>query len=331
MEKKIIKIKRTLCEAAAPVIVSASRATDIPAFFGDWFMERVKAGYYGKINPFNGKKEYISFNNTRLFVFWTKNPEPFMIHLDELDKTGINYYFLFTLNDYEAEGLETGLPELQKRIKTFIRLSKRTGKNRVCWRFDPLLMAPGMTVEKLARKIESIAEKISPYTEKLIFSFVDIDKYRKVKRNTEGAKKGIRELSEQEKHRILKSMQKIAVKYKLQLSPCAVDFDLESRGIKPGSCIDPAMIAKTFCGDTELMSYIGANGVLFPDEMDYSHLKDPNQRKECLCAQSKDIGAYNTCGHGCEYCYAVNSHKQASENMLIIKNRLKNDTLDYSS
>ena len=138
---------------------------------------------------------------------------------------GINYYFLYTLNDYEAEALEPGLPGLQKRIKTFIKLSKRTGKNRVCWRFDPLLMAPGMTMEKLADKIENIAEKISPYTEKLIFSFVDIDKYKKVKRNTESAKKGIRELSEKEKQKMLKLLQKTAVKHDLLLSPCAVDFD----------------------------------------------------------------------------------------------------------
>jgi len=331
MEKTKIKIKRTYHEAAAPVIVSASRATDLPAFFGDWFMKRVKTGYCGKINPYNEKKEYISFINTRLFVFWTKNPEPFITHLKEIDKTGINYYFLYTLNDYEKEGFEPGIPALSKRIKTFIKLSEMAGKKRVCWRFDPILMVPGLTVEKLADRIEAIAKQIAPYTDKLIFSFVDVEKYNKVKNNTEKDKTGIRELTAKEKNQMLKLLVKITDKYKIKLSACAVVSELLSCGIKPGACIDPVLMADVFYDDSELMTYIGANGVLFPAEMNYSHLKDKNQRKECLCAESKDIGAYETCGNGCVYCYAVKSHKQSAENMLVIKNRTEDDTLDYSS
>ncbi|MBN2753306.1 MAG: DUF1848 domain-containing protein [Candidatus Goldbacteria bacterium] len=331
MEKTRIKIKRTYYEAAAPVIVSASRATDIPAFFGEWFIKRVRAGYCGKINPYSGKKEYISFANTRLFVFWTKNPEPFMPYLEELEKTGINYYFLYTLNDYEKEGLEPDIPQLSKRIKTFIKLSKMLGEKRVFWRFDPLIMMPGMTVEKLAAKIENIAKQIAPYTSILIFSFIDINKYNKVKNNADNSKSGIREFTEKEKAQMLQKLIKLTDKYGIKLSPCAVDFDLSSFGLKPGACIDPVLMADIFSADAELMTYIGANGVLLPAEMDYSGLKDKNQRKECLCAQSKDIGAYNTCGNGCIYCYAVKSHLNAAENMLVIKNRQENDTLDYSS
>jgi len=331
MEKTIIKIKRTNHEAAAPVIVSAGRATDLPAFFGDWFMKRLRAGYCGKINPYSGKKEYISFANTRLFVFWAKNPEPFIPHLEELDKAGINYYFLYTLNDYEKEGFEPGIPALSKRIKTFIKLSEMTGKKRVCWRFDPILMAPGLTVEKLAGRIETIAKQIAPYTQKLIFSFVDIEKYIKVKNNTEKDKTGIRELTGKEKHQMLKLLVKTADKYNLILSPCAVVSELLTSGIKQGACIDPVLIADAFYDDSELMAYIGANGVLLPEEINYSHLKDKNQRKECMCVQSKDIGEYETCRHCCVYCYAVKSHKQSVENMLVIKNRAEDDALDYSA
>lgn len=331
MEKTKIKIKRTYYEASAPVIVSAGRAADLPAFFGEWFIKRVRAGYCGKINTYSGKKEYISFVNTRLFVFWTKNPEPFISHLEELDKTGINYYFLYTLNDYEKEGFEPGIPALEKRIKTFIKLSKMTDKKRVCWRFDPILMAPGLTVEKLAGRIETIAKQISPYTEKLIFSFVDIEKYSKVKNNTEIDKSGIRELTAKEKSQMLKLFVKIGDKYNLMLSPCAVESELLIPSIKQGACIDPVLMADVFYDDSDLMAYIGASGVLFPAELNYSHLKDKNQRKECLCAQSKDITAYETCGHGCVYCYAVKSHKQSAENMLVIRNRAEDDTLDYSS
>ena len=124
----------------APIIISASRATDIPAFYPEWFMHRLKEGYVKWINRFNGQSKYVSFEKTRAIVFWTKNPEPFMRYLPELDDTGIHYYFTFTLNDYEAEKLEPNVPELKKRIDTFRRLSEKIGKEMVVWRFDPLIL-----------------------------------------------------------------------------------------------------------------------------------------------------------------------------------------------
>ena len=118
-------------DAIAPVIVSASRETDIPAFYGDWFMARLRAGYVKWKSPWGGRPLYVSFAKTRVFAFWTKDPAPFLQHLDALDRAGFGYYFLFTLNDYEAEGLEPGVPPLNERIDTFIRLSERIGKGRV--------------------------------------------------------------------------------------------------------------------------------------------------------------------------------------------------------
>jgi hypothetical protein len=167
----------------APIIISASRATDIPAFYPDWFMRRLRRGYVKRINRFNGPFKYVSFEKTRVIVFWTKNPEPLIKYLPELDNTGINYYFTFTLNDYEEERLEPNVPDLKKRIDTFRRVSETIGKERVVWRFDPLILTKRLTVESLLEKIQGIGKQIHPYTEKLVISFIDIGLYRKMYQN----------------------------------------------------------------------------------------------------------------------------------------------------
>ena len=127
-------------EAMAPVIISASRSTDIPAFFAKWFINRLEAGYCVWYNPFNQKPSYISFAQCKVVVFWTKNPKPLIPLLYELDERGIRYYFQFTLNDYEKEGFEPNVPSVAQRIETFKELSKLIGKERVIWRFDPFTL-----------------------------------------------------------------------------------------------------------------------------------------------------------------------------------------------
>jgi hypothetical protein len=132
--------------AIAPLIISASRSTDIPAFYGDWFMSRLAAGYLQWKSPFGGPPLYVSFVKARVFIFWSKNPAPFFHHLDTLDRSGYRYCFLFTLNDYDDEGLEPRVPQVEERIQTFIRLSQKIGKGRVAWRFDPLVLSDRITV-----------------------------------------------------------------------------------------------------------------------------------------------------------------------------------------
>lgn len=117
-------------EAVRPVIISASRSTDIPAFYAKWFINRLKAGYCVWYNPFNQQPMYISFQNTKVVVFWTKNPEPIIEYLPELDKRGIHYYFQVTLNDYEQEGFEPNIPPLHDRIAVFRNLSEKIGKEK---------------------------------------------------------------------------------------------------------------------------------------------------------------------------------------------------------
>ena len=141
-----------MAEAQAPIIISASRSTDIPAFYADWFFHRLKVGYSAWTNPFNGVKSFVSYEKCRFIVFWSKNPEPLLGHLDELKERNIGCYIQYTLNDYEKEGLEKGVPPLEQRIDTFKRLVDQFGQGRVIWRFDPLILTDQIGLDDLLRK-----------------------------------------------------------------------------------------------------------------------------------------------------------------------------------
>ena len=153
-------------DAQFPVIVSASRSTDIPAFYSDWFFHRLKVGYSAWTNPFNGVKSYVAYGDTRFIVFWSKNPEPLLKHLDYLQERSIGCYIQYTLNDYVAEGLERGVPPLEKRIDTFWQLVEKLGKGRVVWRFDPLILTDKISIDDLLCKVENIGNKLVGYTER---------------------------------------------------------------------------------------------------------------------------------------------------------------------
>jgi len=157
---KITTDKGEQVEAVAPIIISASRSTDIPAFYAEWFIDRLKAGYCVWYNPFNQQPMYVAFNNVRAVVFWSKNPKPLIPYLHELDERGIHYYFQFTLNDYEEEGFEPNVPALENRIATFKELADQIGKERVIWRFDPLIMTDTVGVDELLRKVEYIGNQL---------------------------------------------------------------------------------------------------------------------------------------------------------------------------
>lgn len=170
-------------EAQAPVILSASRSTDIPAFYSKWFFNRLAKGYCSWHNPFNHQKIYISFKNCKVIVFWTKNPKPILPYLHILDEMGIHYYFQITLNDYVNEGFEPNVPPIDERIDTFKLLSERIGREKVIWRFDPLIMTTSIGPQELLSKIWNIGNQIKGYTNKLVFSFIDVKTYRKVQKN----------------------------------------------------------------------------------------------------------------------------------------------------
>ena len=298
----------------APVIVSASRSTDIPAFYGPWFMDRLEKGYAKWVNPFSGHPQYVSFEKTRLFVFWSKNPAPFLNQLDKIGEMGYSYYVLFTLNDYETERLEPHIPSLESRIDTFGEVSDRIGRDRVIWRFDPLILSESLTPEVLLDRIEYIGEAIHKKTRRLIISFVDIEKYARVKRNlSASACPDAREFSISEMERLAAGLEALNRRLGFDISACGEKRDLSRFGIQKGRCIGYDYITGEFGQDRELMSFLQPPPGTDREVMIRS-LKDPGQRGQCGCIVSKDIGQYNTCMHLCSYCYANASSRKVREN-----------------
>ena len=333
MNWKKVQIITDNCEkvsAQAPLIVSASRSTDIPAFYADWFFNRLKNGYSAWINPFNGVKSYVSYEDVRFIVFWSKNPKPLLKHLSYLRERGINCYIQYTLNDYISEKLEMGVPSLKDRIDTFKRLSDYLGKDKIIWRFDPLILTDRISVDDLIDKIAVIGEQLKDYTNKLVFSFADIIEYGKVRKNLENSGVKYRNFTPGEMNYLAASLSNINKRWSLELATCAEKVDLDKYGISHNRCVDDRLMAKIAWQDDVLMKFLGMEvvhhfgidfGTVIPPDAivinDTIYVirkkdnKDKGQRLLCGCAISKDVGQYNTCAHLCEYCYA-NAGKEAA-------------------
>ena len=310
--------------AQFPVIVSASRSTDIPGFYSDWFLHRLKVGYSAWTNPFDGKKYFVSYQDTRLIVFWSKNPEALLKQgglLDYLKEKGINTYIQYTLNDYVAEGLEKGVPSVEKRIDTFKRLVERLGIGKVIWRFDPLILTDSISVADLLRKAKTIGNELKGYTEKMVFSFADIAAYRKVRANLVNNNIRYREFEEADMLQFAAGIQQLNQAWGYTLATCGEKIDIDAYGIVHNKCIDDDLMIKYFSDDARLMEFLGVEitgGDLFNPEktiIKHRNNKDKGQRQFCGCIVSKDIGEYNTCAHLCEYCYANSSKGAALRNL----------------
>ena len=326
-----------------PEIVSASRSTDIPAFYTDWFFHRLKVGYSAWTNPFNGVKSYVSYKNTHFIVFWSKNPRPLLNHLDYLKERKIGCYIQYTLNDYEEERLERGVPPIQERIDTFKRLVDNLGEGRVIWRFDPLILTNDINVDKLLAKIERIGNDLQGYTEKMVFSYADIRIYRKVKANLEKNKIPYHEWTEPQMLDFAKRLSELNNEWHYTLATCGEKIDLKPFGIEKNHCIDYDLLVRFAHDDDVLMNFIGATikerqrnifGELEPIPKsaielsgDRYVIKDSGQRDFCGCMSSKDIGEYNTCVHFCEYCYANTSKETAVLNFNSHKNNPLSETI----
>jgi hypothetical protein len=306
----------------APLIISASRSTDIPAFYSDWFANRLKAGYCKWINPFNRKPQYVSLEKARFIVFWSKNPAPMIPYLDMLDARDIGWYFQFTVNDYEAEGFEPNVPKLDERIETFQMLSERAGKERLIWRFDPLILADRLQPADLLKKVEDIGNQIHSHTEKLVISFADISNYAKVKRNLGAGGVNWQEFSPEAIEEIAAGVSSLAEGWGLEVATCGERVDLEKYGIAHNRCIDDELMMRISGSDRNLATFLGYgnNLTLFGGSKATGQhpLKDKGQRKECGCIVSKDIGQYNTCEHLCIYCYANTSAQIVQKNRNLV-------------
>ena len=264
------------------MILSVSRRTDIPNYYSDWFLNRIKEGFLYVRNPMNPQqisKIDISKEVVDCIVFWTKNPEPMMERLEELK--GYHYYFQFTLTGYGAD-IECKVPHKRKEmIPIFQRLSDKIGKEKVIWRYDPILFNKDYTPEYHLKAFEQIAKALNGYTEQCVISFVDV--YAKNKEAMQNL--DLYELEEAKLLEFAKKLSDIAKENEMEIGSCAETMDLEKCGIKHNRCIDAKRIEKIIGGRIDAT-------------------KDLNQRKECGCIESVEVGTYNTCRNGCKYCYA---------------------------
>jgi len=278
------------------MIISASRRTDIPAFYSTWFINRIRAGFCEVKNPFNPRQtSRVSLlpGDVDVIVFWTRNALPMMQYLDELDHLGYSYYFLYTVTPYEQD-LDGKNPSLQKRIEGFAKLARRIGKAKVRWRYDPIVIGSKHDFRYHEEQFFYLTERLCEFTESVIISFVDY--YKKTLRNIAGLDEKFVRNPEQLSGfaRFVRNLVEIAESANLQIFSCAETRDLQKFGIQPGKCIDDELILRLF-------------------DKTVSQRKDPNQRKECGCVVSKDIGAYNTCLYNCRYCYATSGYEIAKK------------------
>jgi hypothetical protein len=266
------------------MIISASRRTDIPAYYSEWFCNRINEGFVLTRNPMNFhqvSKINLSPDAVDGIVFWTKNPIPMLDKLGELENKYM-YYFQFSLTPYGAK-TEPALPsKTDVLIPAFKKLSNLIGADRVIWRYDPILLNGLYTAAYHLRAFEKIAGDLHNYTRKVTISFIDTD-YRGVKSNSKEL--GLHEFPKEAQYDLGAKLAGIASKYGLAIDTCAEAIDLSEFGVGRARCIDGRLLAK-------LTGRSLKTG------------KDKNQRPECGCVYSVDIGMYNTCKNGCRYCYA---------------------------
>lgn len=283
--------------AISPVIISASWHTDIPALYSDWFFNRLNHGYLQWQNQRDGKYHYISFANTRFIVYWSKNPKPLLQYGDMLCNSNIGSYLHYTLNDYTKENYEPYLPSVDNRIDTFKRLSDMLGRERVIWRFDPLIINESITVNMLLDRISYIGEQIKDYTDKLVFSFVDVDRYKRVQHKIQRQNLSINDWSNDQMLYFVTQLSILNSQLlHLNLATCAEQIVFNNDlGIRHNKCIDPDLMKKISPNDEILHDYLA------------KIKKSSWQRPNCGCVPAKDIGRCNSCIHGCAYCYATDS------------------------
>ena len=271
------------------MIISASRRTDLPARYSDWLANRFSEGYVYARNPVSVhqvSRICLSPDVIDGIVFWTKNPEPMLNKLDVFKN--YPYYFQVTVNPYGLD-VEPNIPSKNDVVIPAVqRLSEMIGSNRIVWRYDPILLNEKYTLEYHYEYFERMAKKLSSYVRRCTFSFIDL--YKNTERNVQPL--AIRNLTTEDMLAIAKRFSQIAGAFGLRLDTCAEAIDLHEYGIGHACCIYREIL----------------------EELTGFHIKavkDPNQRPECGCIASIDIGMYNTCTNGCRYCYANSNAARA--------------------
>lgn len=276
------------------MIISASRRTDIPSYYSEWFINRLHEGYALVPNPRNNNrysKVLLTPETIDCIVFWTKNPIPILPRLEEIEIMGYPYIFQFTLTPYDSE-IESGLPPKEKLIEAFIILSKRIGPSRIVWRYDPIIITEELTVDRHIQYFNAMCKALNGYTNRCVISFVD--EYKNLAHRL-GISKDYR-MSNDNVNMVSEAFGAIAKENGMEIYTCAEEYDLTAYGIRKGACIDRQIIE---------------NALGCPIKVK----RDRNQRQACGCLESLDVGAYETCGNGCIYCYASSNPSRVEMNM----------------
>lgn len=285
------------------MIISVSRRTDIPAFYSKWFINRIRAGYCIVPNPFNRNQlSRISLTpeNVEVIVFWTRNPKPLLSYLPELEQRGYQYYFQFTVMN-NPNFIDTNKLSLSSAISTFQKLADSIGYQKVIWRYDPIIFSNSkeLDIDFHLAQYKYIATQLSGYTQRCVISFIDRyqknnQRLKKIEKNQDINFLNFEQIPDVFR-KFISAIVSIANTYNMEVYTCSESIDLELHGINHGKCIDDDYINQIF-------------------NIEVSHQKDSAQREACGCVKSKDIGMYDTCLFGCQYCYATTNFDKASEN-----------------
>lgn len=275
-----------------------SRRTDIPAFYSEWFMNRMREGLAEYKNPFGGRVHRVSLkpDDVACIVFWSRDYRPLLPHIGDLERKGFAFVFHFTITGLPGV-LDRDGPPAGEAMRTFRELARRFGPERVFWRYDPIVFSDQTDKLYHVRRFRELASGLQGATHRCYFSFLDF--YKKVTRNLEKAhrKAGIRcfDGSDEEKRELASELAKVASDHGIAMQACCED-GVVGGSIKKGHCVDAPLI-----------------GDLFPGKETTERAKPT--RPGCGCYGSRDIGAYDTCAHGCVYCYA-NANKAAAQRNL---------------
>jgi Domain of unknown function (DUF1848) len=275
------------------MLISASYKTDIPAFYGEWFMNRLDAGYCLMRNPYNRNVTRIELTKQAVdgFVFWTKNLGPFLPSLAEVKHRGFPFMVQYTINGY-PRALEVSVLEAAKATEHVRAVTEQFGRDSVVWRYDTILLSSLTPVEFHLDNFGRIAASLRGYTNECVISFAQI--YRKTKRNLDRAAADEyftwREPTGEERRVLLQAFLNIAKQNGMALTICSQP-EFASDGVAESHCID-----------AQRLSHIAGRTIA---------AKLKGMRETCGCYQSKDIGDYDTCPHGCVYCYAVQNRELA--------------------
>ncbi len=276
------------------MIINTGCRTDIPAFYAKWFMNRIREGYVLVRNPYNPNqvtKYNLSPEVVDCLAFCTKNPEPMLTYLDELDI--YKQYWFVTITPY-GKDIEPNVPNKKKVMESFKKLSNYIGVDSIGWRYDPIFIGDGFDVNKHITCFGNMAKELKGYTHNCTISFLDL--YEKVKRNAPN----INPPTKEEQIEMAKAFSKIGKENNMVIHACCEKTYLSQYGLQCNGCMSQEIVEKAI------------NNTLQPP-------KRKNLRQECNCLMGNDIGAYNTCGHLCKYCYA-NANKQ-----FVIENMKKHD------